>query len=112
VKKPIPRTDSGTPPREEQTSSHDFDLTPIFDANDDEDSGEDTAMLIAAAQQPRANPFQSFAVYIHGKHRRLTKRVAGIEKKLDRATWTVSLAAAFGLALFELLKLFLSTHGK
>ena len=112
MKRPIPRTDSGTPPREEHVSSHDFDLTPIFDANDDEDSGEDTAMLIAAAQQPRANPFQSFAVYIHGKHRRLTKRVAGIEKKIDKATWTIGLAAAFGLAAYELLKLYISTRGK
>ena len=108
MKRPIPRTDSGTPPREERASSGDFHLPNLLDATDDEDSGEDTDILITSVQHDAAHPFQAFAVYIQKKHSRLAKRVAGLEMKIDRAVWTISGALILGGAAWEFAKVMLS----
>ena len=93
-------------------SSHEFDLTPLLDATDDEDSGEDTGMLITSVQREGGNPYQSFAVYIHRKHSRLVKRVQQLEKKIDRAMWLISGAVFVGGAAWKLLEFLFSHFGK
>jgi hypothetical protein len=90
------------------------------DDDDDDDGADDTGVFIEKLEKYRSTPYRgstasdaredesermTFAVveYLHKKHGRLTKRVGKIEKKIDRATWTIITASAIGSALMGIL---------
>lgn len=80
---------------------------------DDDDDADDTGIFIAKIEKHQSpnsgegpdGDRMTFAVveYLHKKHGRLTKRVSKIEKKIDRATWTIIASVSVGSFFVSLL---------
>ena len=101
AKKPIPRTDSGTPPRSEHASGGEFRLESILATEEKGDDADDTGVFMAAIDKhdDKDGLLHTFVLYLHKKHVKLAERFGALEKKIDRAAWMVAGAIAFAEAI-------------